>query len=199
MNKEEFNKEWEKFELECRSCSRCALRDNATNTVIYRGGRNAPLMIVGEAPGANEDQEGKPFVGRSGQLLQSLLASYGFSDEDYHICNICKCRPPQNRRPEPSEIMACKRLLAMQFKLVRPKVILLCGSTAYEGFFGQKVKMGDVRGKFIESNGYYIMTTFHPAYALRDPKQKIPIYEDMGKVRQKLEQLGCLAPLENIN
>ena len=148
---------------------------------------------------ANEDIEGRPFVGRSGQLLQSLLASYGFSDEDYHICNICKCRPPQNRRPEPSEISACKRLLAMQFRLVRPKVILLCGSTAYEGFFGQKVKMGDVRGRFIENNGYYIMTTYHPAYALRDPKQKIPIYEDMGKVRAKLEELGIFKPLEPLN
>lgn len=199
MNSDQFNEKWNEFEALCRSCSACPLRQNATNTVIYRGGRHAPLMIVGEAPGANEDMEGRPFVGRSGQLLQSLLSSYGFSDEDYHICNICKCRPPQNRRPEPTEINACKKLLAAQFRLVRPKVILLCGSTAYEGFFGQKVKMGDVRGRFIESNGYYIMTTYHPAYALRDPKQKIPIYEDMGKVRAKLEELGVLPPLEPVN
>ena len=196
MNSDQFNEKWNEFEALCRSCSACPLRQNATNTVIYRGGRHAPLMIVGEAPGANEDMEGRPFVGRSGQLLQSLLSSYGFSDEDYHICNICKCRPPQNRRPEPTEINACKKLLAAQFRLVRPKVILLCGSTAYEGFFGQKVKMGDVRGRFIESNGYYIMTTYHPAYALRDPKQKIPIYEDMGKVRAKLEELGVLPEWE---
>lgn len=199
MDSDQFNQKWNEFEALCRSCSACPLRQNATNTVIYRGGRHAPLMIVGEAPGANEDMEGRPFVGRSGQLLQSLLSSYGFSDEDYHICNICKCRPPQNRRPEPTEINACKKLLAAQFRLVRPKVILLCGSTAYEGFFGQKVKMGDVRGRFIESNGYYIMTTYHPAYALRDPKQKIPIYEDMGKVRAKLEELGVLPPLEPVN
>ena len=199
MDSEQFNQKWNEFEALCRSCSACPLRQNATNTVIYRGGRHAPLMIVGEAPGANEDMEGRPFVGRSGQLLQSLLSSYGFSDEDYHICNICKCRPPQNRRPEPTEINACKKLLAAQFRLVRPKVILLCGSTAYEGFFGQKVKMGDVRGRFIESNGFYIMTTYHPAYALRDPKQKIPIYEDMGKVRAKLEELGVLPPLEPVN
>ncbi|MBQ7273981.1 MAG: uracil-DNA glycosylase [Clostridiales bacterium] len=199
MNSDQFNEKWNEFEALCRSCSACPLRQNATNTVIYRGGRHAPLMIVGEAPGANEDMEGRPFVGRSGQLLQSLLSSYGFSDEDYHICNICKCRPPQNRRPEPTEINACKKLLAAQFRLVRPKVILLCGSTACEGFFGQKVKMGDVRGRFIESNGYYIMTTYHPAYALRDPKQKIPIYEDMGKVRAKLEELGVLPPLEPVN
>ena len=199
MNTEEFNNKWNEFEAMCRACNNCPLRQNATNTVIYRGGRQAPLMIVGEAPGANEDMEGRPFVGRSGQLLQSLLASYGFSDEDYHICNICKCRPPQNRRPEPVEIAACKRLLAVQFRLVRPKVILLCGSTAYEGFFGQKVRMSDVRGRFIENNGYYIMTTYHPAYALRDPKQKIPIYEDMGKVRNKLEDMGLLPKLEPID
>ena len=199
MTAEEFDVKWNEFEDACRVCNNCPLRQNATNTVIYRGGRRASLMVVGEAPGANEDLEGRPFVGRSGQLLQSLLASYGLGDEDYHICNICKCRPPQNRRPEPSEIMACKKLLATQFRLVRPKVILLCGSTAYEGFFGQKVKMGDVRGRFIESNGYYIMTTYHPAYALRDPKQKIPIYEDMGKVRTKLEELGLLKPLEPID
>lgn len=199
MNTEEFNNKWNEFEAMCRACNNCPLRQNATNTVIYRGGRQAPLMIVGEAPGANEDMEGRPFVGRSGQLLQSLLASYGFSDEDYHICNICKCRPPQNRRPEPVEIAACKRLLAVQFRLVRPKVILLCGSTAYEGFFGQKVRMSDVRGRFIENNGYFIMTTYHPAYALRDPKQKIPIYEDMGKVRKKLEDMGLLPKLEPID
>lgn len=199
MDSEQFNQKWNEFEALCKSCSACPLRENATNTVIYRGGRHAPLMIVGEAPGANEDMEGRPFVGRSGQLLQSLLSSYGFGDEDYHICNICKCRPPQNRRPEPAEINACKKLLATQFRLVRPKVILLCGSTAYEGFFGQKVKMSDVRGRFIENNGYYIMTTYHPAYALRDPKQKIPIYEDMGKVRAKLEELGVLPPLEPVN
>jgi len=199
FDKETFDKEWEAFEELCRNCSNCSLRANATNTVIYRGGRRAPLMIVGEAPGANEDLEGRPFVGRSGQLLQSLLATYGFKDEDYHICNICKCRPPENRRPEPAEILACKKLLARQFKLVRPRVILLCGSTAYEGFFGEKVRMADVRGRFIEKNGYFIMTTYHPAYALRDPKQKIPIYEDMGRVRGKLEELGLISKLPDIN
>lgn len=199
MTEAEFNANWEAFENACKSCDRCNLRTNATNTVIYRGGKHAPLIIVGEAPGRNEDQEGVPFVGQSGQLLQSLLSTYGFSKEDYHICNICKCRPPENRRPEPSEIMACKRLLSVQFKLVRPKVVLLCGSTAYEGFFGEKPRMSDVRGKFIERNGYYIMTTYHPAYALRDSKQKLPIYEDMGKVREKLEELGLVGKLTPVN
>ena len=190
---------WQEFEEACRNCHNCSLRDQATNVVIYRGGKNAPLMIVGEAPGEQEDLKGLPFVGRSGQLLQNLLASYGFKDEDYHICNIAKCRPPENRRPTPEEIKACKPLLAMQFKLVRPKVILLMGSTAYEGFFGTKPAMRDVRGAFIEKNGYYIMTTYHPAYALRNPKNKLPIYEDMGKVRQKLTEIGAMPPLGPID
>ena len=190
---------WAEFENMCRNCRECGLRDGAANVVIYRGAKEAPLMIVGEAPGAEEDAAGKPFVGRSGRLLQSLIDAYGFDGSDYHICNICKCRPPENRRPEPSEIAACKRNLAMQFMLVRPKVILLCGSTAYEGFFGTKPVMKDVRGKFIEKNGYLIMTTYHPAFALRNPANKMPIYEDMGKMRAKLEELGLIATNKGLN
>ena len=195
---DEFDKKWEAFEAKCRSCNNCGLRSGCTNVVIYRGSRRAPLMIIGEAPGENEDIQGLPFVGRSGQLLQNLLGSYGFTNNDYHICNIAKCRPPQNRRPTPDEIHACKPLLAEQFMLVRPKVILLCGSTAYEGFFGAKPVMHDVRGRFIEKNGYFIMTTYHPAYALRNPANKMPIYEDMGKVRQKLTEIGEMPPLESV-
>ena len=189
---EDFDNRWEQFEAKCRACHNCDLREGINKTVIYRGARSAPLMIVGEAPGKDEDLEGKPFVGRSGQLLQNLLGSYGFTEKDYHICNIAKCRPPENRRPTPEEIKACKPLFAEQFLMVKPKVILLCGSTAYEGFFGTKPVMKDVRGVFIEKNGYYIMTTYHPAYALYNPESKIFIYEDMGKVRDKLIELGCI-------
>ena len=185
---------WESFESKCAACKACGLCEGRTNIVIYRGARSAPLMIIGEAPGESEDLQGKPFVGRSGMLLQNLLASYGFTDNDYHICNICKCRPPANRRPTPEEIKACKVLLADQFRLVKPKVILLCGSTAYEGFFGTKPVMKDVRGVFIERKGYQIMTTYHPAYALRNPANKVPIYDDMGKVRDKLTELGLMPP-----
>ena len=101
---DEFDKKWEAFEARCKACHNCGLRDGCTNVVIYRGSRKAPLMIIGEAPGENEDIQGLPFVGRSGQLLQNLLGSYGFTNDDYHICNIAKCRPPQNRRPTPEEI-----------------------------------------------------------------------------------------------
>ena len=106
MSMEDFDKKWNEFENKCRACNNCGLRAGCQNVVIYRGGRHAPLMIVGEAPGEQEDIKGIPFCGRSGQLLQNLLASYGFGDNDYHICNIAKCRPPQNRRPTAEEIKA---------------------------------------------------------------------------------------------
>ena len=189
--------QWKAFEDSCRNCRACGLASTRTNVVISRGAKNAPLMLIGEAPGRDEDIKGLPFVGRSGQLLQNLLASYGLKEKDYHICNIVKCRPPENRRPEPSEIAACKKLLAQQFALVKPKVIVLLGSTAYEAFYGDKPVMRDVRGTFVERKGYYIMTTFHPAFALRNEKMKIPIYEDMGKVRKKLEELGLIESLED--
>ncbi|MCQ2533721.1 MAG: uracil-DNA glycosylase [Clostridia bacterium] len=183
---------WKLFEEECRNCSKCGLRDNATNTVIYRGSLNAPLMVIGEAPGENEDLQGLPFVGRSGQLLQNLLQSFGFTDKDYHICNICKCRPPENRRPTPEEVKACKELLAKQFMFVKPKVILLCGATAYEAFFNpdKKPRMSEVRGKFVEKGGCSIMTTYHPAFLLRNPSSKVYMYDDVQLVVDKLKELG---------
>lgn len=193
------NLTWEAFENECRSCTACDLASTRNNVVIYRGNKNASLMVIGEAPGHDEDMKGLPFVGRSGQLLQFLLASYGLTDNDYHICNICKCRPPENRRPTPDEIKCCKKHLANQFALVKPKVILLCGSTAYEAFFNTKPVMRDVRGQFIEKNGYLIMTTFHPAYALRNPKMKVPMMEDLGVVHAKLVELGIVKPIPKIN
>ena len=112
MTEQDLNREWEEFERSCRKCNACDLRKNAKNVVIYRGSRRAPLMIVGEGPGREEDEKGLPFVGQSGKLLQNLLGLYGFRSKDYHICNIVKCHPPENRRPEPYEISACKKLLA---------------------------------------------------------------------------------------
>ena len=193
---EDIRAKWKKFEDDCRSCNACPLSKTRTNVVISRGAKDASLMLIGEAPGHDEDIKGLPFVGRSGQLLQNLLAAYGFKEKDYHICNIVKCRPPENRRPEQVEIATCKKLLAQQFALVKPKVIVLLGSTAYEAFFGDKPVMRDVRGAFREVKGYQIMTTYHPAFALRNDKMKIPIYEDMGKVRKKLEEMGLIEALD---
>lgn len=186
------SEKWMLFEKECRECHECGLSKTRNSVVIYRGNTSAPLMVVGEAPGKNEDEQGKPFVGRSGQLLQLLLTTAGFKPDEIHVCNIVKCRPPENRRPTASEILSCKKLLAKQFELVSPKMVLLCGATAYEAFFNQKPNMHEVRGNFIKRGNYYIMTTFHPAYALRDPKQKIPMLEDITAVRTKLTELGIL-------
>lgn len=183
------NSKWDSFIAECKACEACGLRQGAKQVVIYRGNQTAKLMVIGEAPGATEDEEGKPFVGRSGQLLQSILEAVGLTEADYHICNIVKCRPPENRRPLANEIVACKRLLAKQFKLVNPKVILLCGKTAYEAFFNESPVMRDCRGHFIEKKGYSIMTTYHPAYALRDPRAKIPMYDDILLVKNKLDEI----------
>ncbi len=191
----EFLERWKAFEEECKACSRCPLRASASKTVIYRGCKKAPLMIIGEGPGNVEDKTGIPFVGPSGYLLQNALTAWGFRDRDFHICNIVKCHPPENRRPEPSEISQCKRLLATQFRLVEPRVILLCGSTAYEAFYGERPVMRDVRGRFDEKKGYYIMTTYHPAALLRNDRLKIPMFEDLGKVRSKLSELGLMEPL----
>ena len=199
MDRAEFDARWRAFEEKCRQCKACALRENATNTVIYRGSRTAPLMIIGEAPGAEEDAVGQPFVGKSGQLLQNLLVAFDIDEKMYHICNIVKCRPPENRRPEREEAAACKKLLAEQFYLVRPKIIVLSGSTAYEAFYDKKPVMRDVRGKWDERNGYYIMTTYHPAYALRNEGMKIPLYEDIAKVRAKMEEIGVVPPLTPIS
>lgn len=192
MTAEEYIKLWKDFEDKCNNCNSCGLRATANNVVVFRGARHANLMIIGEGPGEQEDIEGKPFVGKSGQLLQTLINAMGFTNKDYHICNIVKCRPPENRKPADDEIKACKKLLAEQFKLVMPKVILLCGATAYEAFFGERKKMGEVRGFWVEKNGYLILTTYHPAYIARYPEHRVKLYEDVLKVKEKMQELGLM-------
>lgn len=190
MDINEYNKYWEVFEENCKNCNACGLREGANNVVVYRGSRLAPLMIVGEAPGEQEDQQGKPFVGKSGQHMQNLINALGFTSKHYHICNIIKCRPPQNRKPVDSEVAACKRLLAQQFKLVRPKIVLLCGMVAHQAFFGEGGRMEEVRGHFVEKNGYLLMTTYHPAYVLRNPDKRVGFYEDVEKIKNKMIELN---------
>ena len=122
---------WQGFIDSCLACQECELHQSRQNVVIWRGSIKAPLMIVGEGPGANEDEQGLPFVGRSGELLDTLLKSLELTEDDYHICNIVKCRPPGNRNPSQAEATACRRLLSAQIRLVKPKVFLLMGATAY--------------------------------------------------------------------
>ena len=193
---DDFDARWEAFEAKCRACSNCGLREGCTNVVIYRGGRHAPLMIIGEAPGEQEDLQGLPFVGQAGRLLQLLLDAQGFSAKDFHIANVVKCRPPENRVPTDAEAAACKKLLGTQILLCKPKIIVLLGKTAYTLFTGDKnAKMTQIRGAFIEKNGYLILPTFHPAYILRNNNERVKLWKDIEMVRKKAEEMGLMEPL----
>ena len=184
---------WNDFVRECRQCTKCDLSKTRLNTVVYRGSIQAPLMFVGEGPGATEDELGLPFVGQAGQLLDLLIHANGFSEKDYHICNIVKCRPPENRVPTPEEAKLCMPLLGKQIRLSSPKVIVLLGATAYKYFTQKQDPISKIRGQWIEKNGYYIMPTFHPAYILRNNRERIKLWTDIRAVSLKLQELGLLS------
>lgn len=186
---------WQGFLQACNSCKECDLWKSRTRVVVYRGSLQAPLMIIGEGPGREEDLQGLPFVGRSGRLLDDAMRALEFREEDYHIGNIVKCRPPENRTPTEEEAVACRRLLAAQFKLVNPKVVILCGATAYRYFTGLKDPITKVRGRFIESKGIFVLPSFHPAYILRNMSKRDELWHDLGLARQKLEELGLIRPM----
>ncbi len=186
---------WQAFVHRCQTCKACPLAVSRKHVVVWRGGINAPLMILGEGPGAEEDRLGKPFVGRSGQLLDLLLSIFEFTEDDYHIANIVKCRPPGNRVPTPEEAAYCQPLLSEQLRLVRPKVYLLMGATAYRYFTGEDNAISRVRGRWIVSNNCYILPTFHPAYILRDPRKKTLMWQDFAMLREKMEELLLMPPL----
>ena len=187
---------WNDFVKQCESCQACPLGATRTNVVIYRGSVVAPIMFVGEGPGATEDEQGLPFVGQAGRLLQLLLDAQGFSTENYHIANVVKCCPPENRVPTEQEAAACKKLLGTQILICKPKIIVLLGKTAYTLFTGDKnAKMTQIRGAFIEKNGYLIMPTFHPAYILRNNNERIKLWKDIEQVRRKAEEMGLMERL----
>ena len=186
---------WQQFFEQCQNCRQCNLGQTRKQAVVWRGALTAPLMLIGEGPGAEEDARGEPFVGAAGRLLDLLLTAYGLDDSTYHICNIVKCRPPENRVPTDDEAKACRPLLARQFNLVKPKVIVLLGATAYKYFTGGSEGITKIRGQWIEKNGYLILPTYHPAYILRNNRERIRLWEDIGLVRGKLEEIGALPPL----
>lgn len=168
---------------------KCELGKTRKNIVIERGSRTAPLMLTGEGPGQQEDEQGRPFVGVAGQLLDTLLSALMFEENEYYICNIVKCRPPENRAPTDDEAEACLPWLRNQVALVRPKIIVCLGATAMKFIVDKDAKITQIRGQWIARKGFWIMPTFHPAALLRDSSRKALVFEDMKKVRLKLDEL----------
>ena len=171
-------------------CTRCKLSSLGRKQVVNSTGNfNADLMFCGEAPGADEDEQGFPFVGRAGQLLTKIIESIGLKREDVFIGNINRCRPPGNRAPEPEETIACKPFLKREVAVVRPKVIVVLGATAAQNLLETKVPIGKLRGHFHDYLGVKVMPTFHPAYLLRDPHKKREVWDDMKMVRDYLNSV----------
>lgn len=180
-------KELEALKREIASSKCCQLCRTRTNLVFGSGNPNAELMFVGEAPGADEDLQGFPFVGRAGQLLTKIIESIGLKRSDVYICNILKCRPPDNRAPFPTEILACEPYLERQIDIIKPKVICALGKFAAQTLLKSQTSITQLRGKFYEYNGIKLIPTFHPAYLLRNPGDKRLVWEDMKKIKLALK------------
>ncbi|KAJ49972.1 DNA polymerase [Clostridium tetanomorphum] len=181
---------WKELYNECVNCDKCNLTKDRTNMVFGEGNSKATIMFVGEAPGADEDRLGRPFVGRAGQLLTKGLTALNLSREvDYYICNVCKCRPKNNRTPTEEEARACLPYLRNQVALVRPKIIVCLGATAMKYILGPEWRITRDRGKWVERKGCYIVPTFHPAALFRDESKKILFWKDLKSIRQKYNEL----------
>ena len=178
---------FEQIHEEIGDCTRCPLHQERTHVVHTEGNRKARLMFVGEAPGADEDAQARPFVGRAGQLLTKIIEAIGMKREDVLIGNVNRCRPPGNRAPMPDEVAACKPFLLREIAAVRPEVIVVLGNTATKNLLDTREGITRLRGTFQEYKGSRVMPTFHPAYLLRDPSKKRETWEDLKKVRDYLE------------
>jgi DNA polymerase len=174
---------------EIGDCQRCKLAPLRTNIVFGSGNPNAELVFVGEAPGYDEDQQGLPFVGRAGQLLTKIIESIQLKREDVYICNVLKCRPPENRNPEPDEVASCNPFLRKQLAMIRPKVVCCLGTFAAQTVMQTAQPISKLRGRFFDKDGIRIIATFHPAYLLRSPDKKREVWEDMKKIRDELFRL----------
>lgn len=172
--------------VEVAGCTKCPLHSQRIQTVFARGNPSAELMFVGEGPGAEEDEQGLPFVGKAGQLLDKMIQAMGYAPSEVYVANVVKCRPPMNRKPEPTELGACVGYVHEQIALVRPKMLVALGATAVEGLLEQTGIMR-LRGTFRLYRGQIpVMPTFHPAYLLRTPEAKREVWSDLQQVMAKL-------------
>ena len=180
---------WEELEAEAKQCTKCKLCKNRNNVVFGTGNKNATLMFIGEGPGADEDIQGIPFVGKAGKLMNLAFEAIGLKREDVYIANIVKCRPPSNRNPEDDEAFACLNYLRNQVILVKPKIIVLLGSVALKNILGKEYGITASRGKWVEKRGILYMPTWHPAALLRDETKKIDFIKDLKLVMKALEEM----------
>ena len=180
---------WEELEAEAKQCTKCKLCKNRNNVVFGTGNKNATLMFIGEGPGADEDIQGIPFVGKAGKLMNLAFETIGLKREDVYIANIVKCRPPSNRNPEDDEATACLDYLRNQVILVKPKIIVLLGSVALKNILGKEYGITASRGKWVEKRGILYMPTWHPAALLRDETKKIDFIKDLKLVMKALEEM----------
>lgn len=179
----------QQFYNEIKDCKQCPLHKTRKNFVFGEGNPGAELVFVGEAPGYDEDQQGRPFVGRAGQLLTKIIEAMGLKREDVYICNVLKCRPPGNRVPQPDEIKACMAYLVTQLSLLKKKKVICClGFYPAKSLLGLDLLMKDMRGNWYEYGGTPVMVTYHPAYLLRNPAEKRKVWNDMKKVKECLQK-----------
>lgn len=175
-------------------CQRCGLAGTRKEIVFGVGSETAPLMFIGEAPGAEEDRRGEPFVGRAGQLLDRMIEAMGWTRDTVYIANVLKCRPPGNRDPKPDEVESCEPFLARQIDVIKPRVIVTLGKPAAHLVLRTRAPISSLRGRFQSYRGITVMPTFHPAYLLRSPDRKRDTWSDLKQVIARLDELGVQPP-----
>ena len=181
---------WEELENCVKNCRKCRLCEKRNNVVFGVGNKNADIMFIGEGPGADEDMQGEPFVGKAGKLMNMAFKMLGINREEVYIANIVKCRPPQNRNPQDDEAEACLNYLRNQVILVKPKIIVLLGSVALKNILGKEYRITASRGKWVEKKGILYMPTWHPAALLRDENKKIDFVKDLKEVQNKFQTIS---------
>ena len=187
--------EWEALKEECLRCQACTLAATRANVVFGVGAEDAEVLFIGEAPGANEDAQGEPFVGRAGKLLDDMLTMIGLDRSRIYITNSVKCRPPQNRDPLNTEKDACRGYLRAQVRLMKPKIIVCLGRISAMELIKPDFKISQEHGQFFDRNGTLMMALFHPAALLRDPRKKPETFEDLKALQAKIQEICDHTPL----
>jgi len=186
---------WEELRETCLNCQACGLRRTCTQVVFGVGDPQAEVLLIGEAPGANEDLQGEPFVGRAGKLLDDMLAMIGLSRKNIYITNSVKCRPPENRDPLGEEKDACRGYLRSQVRLMKPKIIVCLGRISAMELIKPDLKISREHGQFFDRNGTLMMALYHPAALLRDPRKRPETFEDLKRLQEKIAEICDHTPV----